>query len=127
MFGITILFNLRHTLCCSRKHICFIMLKRLIANKSALRNCVTLWACKNILWFYITYIKCIANKITNYFLMFQVCWAIETTTPNVPLMNFNDSINADPTSSLEAQLYFGERCDHVSSKVVIQVGLSYTC
>lgn len=46
--------------------------------------------------------------------------AAESSMPNVPMMNFNKALSADPTSYLNAEIAFGEKSSG-HAKVQIKV------
>jgi hypothetical protein len=50
---------------------------------------------------------CAELQVLSYFHQFFA--AAESSMPNVPLMNFEKALNADPTSYFNAEVAFGEK------------------
>ncbi|XP_052120655.1 vitellogenin-1-like [Frankliniella occidentalis] len=56
----------------------------------------------------------------------QLAMTISAKMPNVPAMNFQKALNADPKSQIQAQIAFGEKLDSSASQININAQMKQT-
>lgn len=53
-------------------------------------------------------------------IVFQAGIDVSAKMPNVPLMNFQKALNADPTSYINAKAYAGEKGNYASASLQVR-------